>query len=490
MAKQSPSYRSSYRRQRFASRRRGYTLVFFAMMLFGIMAMAALVIDVGFARLTQRQMQTAVDAAALEGLRFRDEIPISLINTYGTELEAACGTINAGDPSWRDCARRWFASNQVSSMFDDDLNATPGDLRSFGAGPIVNLIDPVTGPVGDPDINASQLLSIPATPVFKPSLELNAANNVSQGDMVAGSFEPNPSFDPPNGDTNPAINEYSDPNTGDYYVRRNFLPSAPTAADSFLVRMRRLHDDFDAVDTEAGISSKGPEIPFLFGRGAMLPIENPDGDYLPRIHGIAVRATAIVDAQPALSAGVALPAHNLPGSTAFCVFLGSAADGWLDLPAGTSVTLEIGSTGAVSWVTAMGNTQIGYVLVANGESQLVSVAQQFAHVEPSPNVDDYVTSVITNAATIGASRQIFIPIVGDNGGATENQIVGFGFALVDSGTNPNELVITKQQRHIAHENASVVPMRDVNGTPADDIFSDNSVLRDAGDSLLAPASVR
>ncbi|TVS08471.1 MAG: hypothetical protein EA424_28525, partial [Planctomycetaceae bacterium] len=39
--------------------RRGYTLVFFAMFLFGFMALAALVIDVGFARLTQRQMQTA-----------------------------------------------------------------------------------------------------------------------------------------------------------------------------------------------------------------------------------------------------------------------------------------------------------------------------------------------------------------------------------------------------------------------------------------------
>ena len=39
--------------------RSGYILVFFAMILFGIMALAALVIDIGFARLTQRQMQTA-----------------------------------------------------------------------------------------------------------------------------------------------------------------------------------------------------------------------------------------------------------------------------------------------------------------------------------------------------------------------------------------------------------------------------------------------
>ena len=45
------------------------SLVLFVMMFFGLMGLAALVIDMGFARLAQRQMQTAVDSAALEGLR-------------------------------------------------------------------------------------------------------------------------------------------------------------------------------------------------------------------------------------------------------------------------------------------------------------------------------------------------------------------------------------------------------------------------------------
>ena len=48
--------------------RGGYVLVLFVLLLFGIFAMAALVIDIGFARLAQRQMQTAADAAALEGI--------------------------------------------------------------------------------------------------------------------------------------------------------------------------------------------------------------------------------------------------------------------------------------------------------------------------------------------------------------------------------------------------------------------------------------
>ena len=53
----------------------GYVLVLFVMMFFGLMGLAALVIDMGFARLAQRQMQTAVDSAALEGLRWQAASP-------------------------------------------------------------------------------------------------------------------------------------------------------------------------------------------------------------------------------------------------------------------------------------------------------------------------------------------------------------------------------------------------------------------------------
>ena len=61
--------------RRRGPKRDGYVLVLVVMLLFGIFAMAALVIDIGFARHAQRQMQTAVDSAALEGLRFRDQVP-------------------------------------------------------------------------------------------------------------------------------------------------------------------------------------------------------------------------------------------------------------------------------------------------------------------------------------------------------------------------------------------------------------------------------
>ena len=98
MARRLLTYRYSFRPQRISTHRRGYTLVFFAMMLFGIMAMAALVIDIGFARLTQRQMQTAADNAAVEGLRGE-------------------GTVDYSE-------RRNAARNFAHWHFDDDLDAS------------------------------------------------------------------------------------------------------------------------------------------------------------------------------------------------------------------------------------------------------------------------------------------------------------------------------------------------------------------------------
>ena len=125
--------------------RSGYTLVFFAMLMFGLMGMAALVIDLGFARLTQRQMQTAVDSASLEGLR-------------------GAGNINYTD-------RQNAAKGMATLHFDDDLDqgADDGAFDSgsgqFGAGPLVDF----AGGAGDPSLVASQTMSVdPDNPVYKP----------------------------------------------------------------------------------------------------------------------------------------------------------------------------------------------------------------------------------------------------------------------------------------------------------------------------------
>lgn len=148
MAQQATPVRRPFRSRR--NHRRGYTLVFFVMMLFGIMAMAALVIDIGFARLTQRQMQVAADGAALEGLRFRDDYPPGY--SAPTSLEDA---------------RRQQASDIVAWTFDDNFDPSDGDPVNFGAGPLVQF----SGGAGDSSLVASQLMEVdPDNPVYEPQL--------------------------------------------------------------------------------------------------------------------------------------------------------------------------------------------------------------------------------------------------------------------------------------------------------------------------------
>ena len=49
-------------------------LVQVALIAFALSGLLALAVDIGFARLTQNQMQNAADSAALEGLRKRDAV--------------------------------------------------------------------------------------------------------------------------------------------------------------------------------------------------------------------------------------------------------------------------------------------------------------------------------------------------------------------------------------------------------------------------------
>ncbi|MCX6606730.1 MAG: pilus assembly protein TadG-related protein [Acidobacteria bacterium] len=112
------------------------------MVVFALMGIATVVVDMGFVRLSQVQMQSGVDTAALEGLR-RDR-----------------------------ATARTFAT---STYFD------PAGERLVGAGPELTL----TG--GRTDANGSQLLSVSADPVYRPVLALNPANLV-HGDMVDGTY--------------------------------------------------------------------------------------------------------------------------------------------------------------------------------------------------------------------------------------------------------------------------------------------------------------
>ena len=116
------------------SNRAGYALVLFVMMFFGMMGLAALVIDMGFARLAQRQMQTAVDSAVLEGLRRRDvqqsgDLPQAWF--ANPDFQNQTGVVpGTGTLSSQQCdmVRRWAASNIVANVFADYPDSSGGTV--------------------------------------------------------------------------------------------------------------------------------------------------------------------------------------------------------------------------------------------------------------------------------------------------------------------------------------------------------------------------
>jgi hypothetical protein len=146
-------------------------LVQFALIVFALCALLSAVIDIGYARLTQGQMQSAADAAALEGIRKRD---------VGVRNPVTGVTVN--DPFASDCIRRAAANRIVRYTFDDDLIPADGDADyQFGAGPVMDMTEGVTS------AHALQIVSVPETHVYKPDPQLNQRNEV-YGDMVSGRF--------------------------------------------------------------------------------------------------------------------------------------------------------------------------------------------------------------------------------------------------------------------------------------------------------------
>ena len=275
--------------------RRGNVLVIFAFIVFVAMALAALVVDLGFGRMTQLQMQTAADSSALEGLRLRDDLPSAwrpngltppvlpqgLTSDCGPQPATAYDPTNLQWQQWIDCARRFSASHLTSVTFDDDLNPANGDQQQFGAGPVAE----VTDMIADPSLQAGGIISTPSPPVYTPVLQANSGN-AAGGDLVSGTYGWNQSYDDPTA----VLDESQD------YSRRDFVPdTAPgTITDTgFLARLRRSPENFDAA---TGVASNGPPIPFLFGRGSMIPRVSGENGNLSVQSGITVRATSIAAA--------------------------------------------------------------------------------------------------------------------------------------------------------------------------------------------------
>lgn len=252
----------SVRTKRSTGQRRGAVLVWFAVFLFVLLPLMMMIVHLGMVTLTRRQMQTAVNSAAIEGLRFRDDTTIS-------ELE-----------------RREKVRSLVSAIFDDDLNPDNGDTLRLGAGPtIVFDDDPTDIPLPGTDFVASRTIKPGNVGVYKPDLKANLGDEID-GDMVRGQEIDTISHTEANNYTRTDFRPVGDPDF-----------DSSIGADEFLVRLRRSDEEYGPTDDA---HNSGPPIPFLFGRG-------PYGgtDLLNRRErGTIVRATAIAQAKPVITVGV------------------------------------------------------------------------------------------------------------------------------------------------------------------------------------------
>ena len=290
-------------------------------------------------------MQTAVDSAALEGL---------------SQLSSSAGTGSS------DGYRRLQAATIASQVFID-----PSGAAQYGAGPVLDF----SGGVGDPSLAAGQTIQQPGNPpVYQPSLQFNSVN-AGYGDMVAGTYGPNPGYD-----------ATIIPDEDDNYNRRDFTPSTGTAASaapSFLVRMRRTNNA-GGLDQEAGISSAGPTLPFLWGRGSLLA-RSGAANQLSVSSGITVRATAIAGPQPAKSVGplYASTGGTLAASPQLAPFA-LRSDIWSSLiAAGGTASATIDPLAAASGAVVLDN-QFRQKLIAIGQPLATSTDETALSAGPQP----------------------------------------------------------------------------------------------------------
>jgi len=422
-------------------------IVVFAMLLSGLLALGGLVLDMGLVILTQGQMQVGVDPAALEGLRLRDAVDVN------------------GQPLG-DAGRRQAASTVASLVYDDDLNpaAAPTQPLQLGAGPELELSDGIT------DLNASQLVTLPAQRTYVPVLQPNLENLV-HGDMVAGTFTPP-------GPAVPAVET-------DAYARNDFTPSdqagSPTA-NAFLVRLRRTND-FSGLDNDAGVSSSSTALPLLLGHGSMVTVSdggNPN-NYSVRRHGFTVRATALADARPALRVGLpqaaTATAPPLEGATPFA------------LDQAFWATLEVDNP-VLAAVDAAGTISSGAMAVAGRFTPPPPIPPAL----PDPTVLTIVGQLVVPAApALDVEATGYVPIyrIVTEGGLPVERVIGFGHVTV-AGAPPG-IRLTKLPTFVAPGNASrhlvqVSPLPDAAIWPV--LFAENTALAAAPGTVLAPALVR
>ena len=372
-----------------ARSRPGSALVPFAIFVVAILGLAALAIDLVQPNLTLRQFHAAADAAALEGVRWRDTVP--------------------------DLERRLLASQAVARLFDADGDLTTED-DLFGAGPQLSII-------GKTSLDAVGQLSIgdattgSARPLYRRRelvdgtrpgwLELNLPNR-RIGDMVAGTYR----NDVPHTDGITIADRWRP------YLRPDFRPIA-TERD-FLARLRRTSDPFNR-DRIEDVSSAGPPLPWLFARGSTLRSTTGQG----LAEGIDVRATSIARRDTARTVGPQILGTSiaLPDTTTVPSLIGFAPfaidyDALATLPIGSEFRIRVVPTGTI---TRPGIGPIGYTIRS---TQLVASMSGTDTVMQSMNLEPNAIGPFPVRVRVGSEAMLIVANNGSGNYIVERAIEG------------------------------------------------------------------
>ena len=441
-------------------------LMQFAMIAFALVGVMSMVIDLGYVKLTQVQMQNAADAASLEGVRLRNS--------------------NLSDGFAADCQRRIAARDLVVRTFADDIDPVTGAPRTrAGAGPAIAFNDDGSGP-----LNATQTMTHDFA-MYKPVLQLNQTTssgaNLQYGDMISGSFSyttlspEDASYGRLDFARNPLVPA---PDTG-YTSCPDTVPASwpepPSAGPiegssdlAFLVRLRRTND-FNSVDNVDGVSTAGPTLPLLFGRGTTINARQPDDTYSIRDNGITVRATSIANARPALRVGLPVAGRN--GVTPFVVdreFYLTFNNGD---PAGPPpVSGHLDASGQI--LDASGNV-VGRVV---GDADRLSIATAGMPLPPPSLAAACDPTKTPEENTIAGFGPVSTPI----GPTATPRIIGFGrveMSWPDCAGNPTGVQFFRHAQIVAVANASAVF---AGAVPAGVPRTDIPELLTANSSLAAP----
>jgi len=412
------------------SRRRrgeqGVVLLLVALLLLPFLALAAVLVDVGIADLARERMQIAADAGALEGARgWRAPDDASWCADPPAPPAPGCEPA-AAFAAW-DAVRRERASAAAGAVF---APAAPGAPR---AGPIrVPEVTPIGEERGLTDPTAlAELGSAPGLRLSAPGPLAANPEDRPEGDLVAGRFlgrggPPVPSC------PDPAVAEPFGENCR--YERSDFVARGVdpgVGGRDLLVRLRLTGEA-----AVSGVARPEPTVPALFGR--LVGVAGDPAAPPLRQRGVAVRATAIASARPALVAGAWVPDSGVigAGNVGLAVAPPDAPPGfWRSLDPETPVSLGVDPDGALR---GPGEQVVGQV-IAPGAGWL-AVGQAVRSVAAAPvRLDPEGLVALYRADPQGTAR-----------------IVAFGRArLVVDPSDPERRLLVKRRAAVVAGNAAV-----------------------------------